>query len=201
MNNMRQTIEEFEDNARPEWNREANWAKIESNINASTKYRKMPWLLLLMGLTVFGTGYALSYYVHQGKNMPSVPVKTKIQHDTIQVFAKLRDTVVQYRKEFIYRLDTVFIEKEVALNLVPELLEKNGNAGIIELPDLQIPPPETKFTLSDFNPIRIGKRTSKPYATNVFFDDTTKVYKSEFRVFHRIDGKFFESRTRMVHNK
>ncbi|MBK7427422.1 MAG: hypothetical protein IPI60_10545 [Saprospiraceae bacterium] len=185
---MKKTIEDFENNARPEWNREANWAKIESSIKAPGKFRKTPWLLLLLGLTVFGTGYALSYYVHQAKNKHSVPVETKIQPDTIQVIAEFRDTVEQYRKQFIYQRDTVFIVKEMALNLVPESPEKNENVGIAELPELHIPP-NTIFTLPDFKSIRTGKRTSKPYATNVFFDDTTSVTRTEFRIFHRIEGK------------
>lgn len=189
MNKMKKTIEDFENNARPEWNREANWAKIDSSINANKKYRKTPLIMLLLGLTVFSTGYALSYYIHQGKNIPSVPLKTRMQPDTIQVIAELRDTVVQYRKQFIYQRDTVFIEKKMALNLVPESLERNENVGIAELPELSIPGPDTKFKLPDFKPIRTGKRTSKPYANNVFFDDTTSVTRSEFRIFHRIDGK------------
>lgn len=185
---MKQTIEDFENNARPEWNKETNWARIESSIKAPGKFRKTPWLLLLLGLTVFGTGYALSYYIHQGKNMQSKPLKTRIQHDTIRVIAEHTDTIVQYRKEFIYQRDTIFIEKELVLNLVPELLEKNENVEIAELPELHIPASDTKFSLPDFKSIRTGKRTSKLYATNVFFDDTTSVTRSEFRIFHRIEG-------------
>ncbi len=186
---MKTTIDDFENNARPEWNKEANWARIDSKINIPKKYRKTPWLILLLGLTVFGTGYALSYYVHQGENKPSVPEETKIQPDTIQVIAELRDTVVQYRKQYIYLRDTVYIEQEMAVNLVPKSLEKSENVGIAELLELYIPGPETKLTLPDFKPIRTGKRTTKPYATNVFFDDTTSVTRTEFRIFHRIEGK------------
>lgn len=183
-------MEEFENNTRPEWDKAANWAKIDSKINEPVTFRKTTWLILLMGLSIFGSGYALSYYIYQGKRIPAAPMETKIQPDTIQVIAKVTDTIVQYKMEVVYQRDTVFIEKEIIKVLAfetPQLVVNDVNS---ELPSLYIPVPESQFKKPDFKLPRTGKRTSKPYATNVFFDDTTQVTRTEFRIFHRMNGEY-----------